>query len=260
MCGICKIEDNEGRRRKDIVFWTRDELDLKQNKEEGKEKMKRVKRLLTLVLAVTMVIGTCSVTALADGNVVEAEVDTMEKNVETEDGIEEEIKEENVQQENAEEKVKVEVEVEVESVGQENDKTNAENMEEENPGANVDGESEMIETHAEGSEVASGTCGDNLTWVLTDDGTLTISGTGEMWDYEFGKSYVRPYKQQIRVVEIGDGVTYLGNYAFSYFGSLTEIKSWGGVTRMGSHIFRGCENLTKIELPNTITDMGKGVF
>ena len=31
--------------------------------------------------------------------------------------------------------------------------------------------------------IADGTCGDNLTWVLTEDGTLTISGEGEMPDY-----------------------------------------------------------------------------
>lgn len=29
----------------------------------------------------------------------------------------------------------------------------------------------------------SGTCGDSLKWHLTDDGTLTISGKGAMWDY-----------------------------------------------------------------------------
>ena len=36
----------------------------------------------------------------------------------------------------------------------------------------------------DGSEiVASGPCGDDLIWTLTADGVLTISGTGDMWDY-----------------------------------------------------------------------------
>ena len=44
-------------------------------------------------------------------------------------------------------------------------------------------------TAAEGEDVeASGKCGDNLTWTLKD-GTLTISGTGEMWDYEHSSRY-----------------------------------------------------------------------
>ncbi len=38
-------------------------------------------------------------------------------------------------------------------------------------------------TTAEAAEVARGTCGDNLTWVLDDEGTLTISGTGDMKSY-----------------------------------------------------------------------------
>ena len=216
--------------------------------------MKRVKRLLKLMLAVTMVIRMQSVTVLAEGNVIEAEVDTMEKSVETEDGIEEEIKEENVQQENAEAKV--------ESVGQENDKTNAENMEEENPGANVEEQSEMIEAHAEGSEVASGACGDNLTWELTEDGILTISGSGKMNDYKrFSKDhFLYSYKQQVKVVEIGEEVTYLGNEAFAGCQNLTEIKSWGGVTSIGDGVFMRCDNLVKVELPDTITDMGRDLF
>ena len=40
------------------------------------------------------------------------------------------------------------------------------------------------------TEVASGACGDNLTWTI-EDGTLTISGTGEMWYY--GEEYVGGY-------------------------------------------------------------------
>lgn len=38
------------------------------------------------------------------------------------------------------------------------------------------------------SIIDSGTCGDNLTWVLNADGTLTISGTGEMADSAFSLS------------------------------------------------------------------------
>ena len=38
-----------------------------------------------------------------------------------------------------------------------------------------------VTAHAE--TVASGECGDNLTWTLDDQGTLTISGTGKMWDW-----------------------------------------------------------------------------
>ena len=36
--------------------------------------------------------------------------------------------------------------------------------------------------------VASGSCGENLTWTLDDEGTLVISGEGPMTDYAEGES------------------------------------------------------------------------
>lgn len=208
------------------------------------------------MLAVTMVIGTQSVTAVAEGNVVEAEVDTMEKNVETEDGIEEEIKEENVQQENVEEKV------EVENVGQENDETNAENMEEENPETNVEEQSEMIEALAEGNEVASGVCGDNLTWVLTDDGTLTISGTGEMWDYGHNdvSSFTTSYMDQIKKIVIQEGVTSIGCDAFIHCWQLSEVDMPIGLKSIGEDAFYYCNNLQNIRIPDEVNSIGAGAF
>lgn len=44
-----------------------------------------------------------------------------------------------------------------------------------------------ISTYASGKVVDSGKCGDNVTWTLYDDGTLEISGTGDMYDYKRGK-------------------------------------------------------------------------
>ena len=64
------------------------------------------------------------------------------------------------------------------------------------------------------AEVAtSGTCGENLTWTLGEDGTLTISGTGDMYDYYndfFGQS-------KIKNVIIKNGVTSIGNSAYTFF-------------------------------------------
>lgn len=71
--------------------------------------------------------------------------------------------------------------------------------------------------------VASGTCGDqgdNLTWTLDSVGTLTISGSGDMQNYEsYGNSSNlwapwQPYRDEIQCVVIEDGVTSIGSYAF----------------------------------------------
>lgn len=55
-----------------------------------------------------------------------------------------------------------------------------------------------------------GTCGENLTWTLDDDGLLTISGTGDMSDYMFRG----PWNYAPKAVVIEEGVTSIGKNAF----------------------------------------------
>jgi hypothetical protein len=43
----------------------------------------------------------------------------------------------------------------------------------------------LLLSAATGFAEESGTCGEHLTWTLSNDGTLTISGTGEMTDYAY---------------------------------------------------------------------------
>lgn len=91
----------------------------------------------------------------------------------------------------------------------------------------------------------SGTCGENLTWQLTYDDavevveyTLTISGTGAMT--EFGSPDDIPwvsYASDITSVVINEGVTSIGNYAFSDCFALTAIEIPKSVTYIGSSAF-----------------------
>ena len=93
------------------------------------------------------------------------------------------------------------------------------------------------------TEVARGTCGDNLTWVLTNDGTLTISGTGSMHDYYFGQSPWGDYAEQITLAKIGDGVTSVAGGAFYVCDALTELIIGSGVTEL-NWMFESCNSLT----------------
>ncbi len=78
----------------------------------------------------------------------------------------------------------------------------------------------------------SGTCGENLTWVLDDAGTLTISGTGEMYRYEWrGSPFYK--KDSVKSVIIDDGVTSIGEYALECCGNLTSITLAESVTSIG---------------------------
>ena len=90
---------------------------------------------------------------------------------------------------------------------------------------------------------ASGTCGDNLTWELTD-GVLTISGTGAMTNYSYDYAPWYSSRSSIQTVIISDGCTSIGDYAFENCSGLTSVTIPNSVTSIGSHAFYGCSGLT----------------
>ena len=87
----------------------------------------------------------------------------------------------------------------------------------------------------------SGNCGENLTWELDSEGTLTISGTGAMEDYsDYDSQPWADQRSSIQKVVIGDGVTSIGRFAFAVCMSLTEITIPAKVERIGECAFYEC--------------------
>ena len=109
--------------------------------------------------------------------------------------------------------------------------------------------------------VDSGTCGDNLTWALNNEGTLTISGTGKMDDF-FRYNQVPWYSSRyaIKNVTIENGVTSIGNFAFNCCENLKSIKIPDSVTSIGNYAFYGCSSLTSITIPDSVTSIGNYAF
>ena len=105
----------------------------------------------------------------------------------------------------------------------------------------------------------SGTCGDNLQWKLTDEGVLTITGTGKMKDWKYNYSPWYAYKS-VKQVIIGDGVTTIGSSAFSGCSSLTSVTIPNSVRTIGSSAFSNCRALTSITIPNSVTEIGPSAF
>ncbi len=104
--------------------------------------------------------------------------------------------------------------------------------------------------------VASGKCGENLTWALTDDGVLTISGTGEMADYpNFPDVPWYDDREKIMTAVIEPGVTNICSFAFFGCKNLTSVTIPEGVTSIGSYAFNAC-NLTSMEIPASVTAIG----
>lgn len=125
---------------------------------------------------------------------------------------------------------------------------------------------------ASAAETYSGACGDNLTWTLdTETGELVISGTGEMWDFEYwydGGSSHAPWNAYnnfeansiIKSIAVENGVTSIGNYAFIRCLNLEKVVIADTVVEFGWDTFTYSEKLIDITIGNNVTDIGGSAF
>ena len=103
---------------------------------------------------------------------------------------------------------------------------------------------DFAEVLAEEAAVQEGTCGENVTWKLSEDGELRISGSGEMTDYSVADA--SPWSElvdSIKTVVIEDGVTSIGDRAFRRCMQMTEISIPDSVTSIGKNAFDYCISL-----------------
>lgn len=94
-------------------------------------------------------------------------------------------------------------------------------------------------------------CGEYLTWKFKG-GTLSIDGTGEMYDYS--EDYLAPWNEhclEITNVTISDGVTSIGSYAFCYC-SVKSITLPFGLKHIGISAFFNCPNIQQINIPDSV--------
>ena len=109
------------------------------------------------------------------------------------------------------------------------------------------------------STAKSGKCGENVSWSLSDDGVLTISGTGAMTDYWYNES---PFydRTEIKTVTIKSGVTSIGNYAFNWCSSLADITIPNSITSIGDGAFAFCSSLTSVTIPSSVASINGDAF
>lgn len=127
--------------------------------------------------------------------------------------------------------------------------------------------------------LASGNCGaegneSSVTWSLDSEGTLTISGTGAMADYELVLEYPYHYttpwhdtdndgkyqNSNIKKVVVEEGVTHIGNSAFKDFTELTSISISNTVKSIGNGSVSYCYKLTSLVIPDSVTSIGEEAF
>ena len=120
----------------------------------------------------------------------------------------------------------------------------------------------------EANDIASGSCGTDVIWTLTDDGTLTISGSGAMQAYKMGEwqpstNVETPWygsRENITRVVIEDGVTSVGDYAFCGCVNVTEIILPDYMSEIGMAAFRECSKLSHIRIPEGVKFIERSTF
>ncbi|MBR0382246.1 MAG: leucine-rich repeat protein [Eubacterium sp.] len=108
---------------------------------------------------------------------------------------------------------------------------------------------------------ASGKCGNDVTYTLDSQGTLTIQGKGRMDDYV--RDYMSPWDDigsKVKKIVVEKGVTHIGSRAFWTCENASSVTIADSVTSIGDYSFARCESLKTISLPAGVTEMGEYAF
>ncbi len=121
----------------------------------------------------------------------------------------------------------------------------------------------FINSKAEENTLEStGQCGENVYWTFDEvTGLLIISGTGEMYEYDYAWIEA-PFCNNtlIKNVIIENGVTYLGECTFANCINLTNISIPNSITSISVDTFSGCSSLTSVFIPDSVTSIGECAF
>ena len=112
-----------------------------------------------------------------------------------------------------------------------------------------------------GGIVEIGTCGENIHYVLYENGKLLLHGSGATYDYELGES---PFweNEAIRSLVIGDGITAIGKSNFERCVNMTSASFPSTLTSVGERAFFMYTHggLTELVIPASITALGEKAF
>ena len=105
-------------------------------------------------------------------------------------------------------------------------------------------------------------CGENITWELQEDGTLVLTGTGDMYDYSVKDSNYAPWyesRTSIKSIKIGQGITHIGEAAFYGCSKATSVVFPETLESIGSQAFDQL-GAREVTLPEKVTKLGTAVF
>ena len=104
------------------------------------------------------------------------------------------------------------------------------------------------------SMVEFGACGDESFWVLSNDGTLSVRGSGAVTDYAYGvqqRSLVSRLVVEDGITSIGDKFT-ISSDSYTGFENISSVTFADSVEELPAGMLRDCSSLQKIDLPSGI--------
>lgn len=102
-----------------------------------------------------------------------------------------------------------------------------------------------------------GDCGPDVNFSISDDGVLTISGTGPMYTDMSSSLWDRA---SVKKVVIEDGVTLIGNFAFAHHDNLVSVTIPASVKTISKGAFMDSASLESVTIPDSVTSMGTQCF
>ncbi len=122
-----------------------------------------------------------------------------------------------------------------------------------------DGNNDLLNaTHHYNNE---GVCGDNITWFYdTETRCLTISGTGEMYDFSEDNQPWVAYRDDMRSAVISEGVTSVGDYTFEFYRYIRKITLPDTIATIGKYAFHACYGISSIVIPDNVTIIEDNAF
>lgn len=106
----------------------------------------------------------------------------------------------------------------------------------------------------------SGKCGKKAKWTYDSSlKTLYITGSGKMYDYGGSKRPWEKYKNKVTSIEIGDKVTYIGEFAFEKMKKVYNVGIGNNVSKIGFGAFFECD-LYSVRIPSSVATIGGLAF
>ena len=103
-----------------------------------------------------------------------------------------------------------------------------------------------------------GCCGDNVTFTVYPDMTMIVSGTGSVWGTSSAE-FNDDYYNTVEKIVVEEGVTSLGDHAFSGYSKLKTITLPNSLKEISFYVFYNCKSLESLSIPRNVEIIGTGL-